>query len=290
LPCKGEKMRILVTGATGKVGTELVRFLRAGGSEVVAVARNPDAVDFPEGVQEVKADLSLASAAASGITKGVDAIYLNLAAMENAAKELVSKAADDGVRLAVVQSAITVEYGGGYLRFAERFRAVEEIVKASGMRWTFLRCSDFASNSRVWIPQIRAGDVVRGAYGAASTTPINERDIAAMAAEVLTHEDHAGKSYSITGPQSLSQFERVRIIGEGIGRRLRFEDDPPELVRAAMISQGVPPEVLDRMLGYLATCLSEPGPTTNTIARVLGRPPLPFAQWVDEHRREFGAR
>jgi uncharacterized protein YbjT (DUF2867 family) len=280
-------MRILVTGGTGKVGRELTNYLLKSGNQVVVVSRNPDPAGLPSGVQVLKADFSTPDAATAEITKDVDAVYVNLAAVENTLRAFLSRAVEDGVRLAVLQSAITVEYGGGYSRFAERFSSAEEIVRESGLEWTMLRCSDFASNSTVWIPQIRAGHIVRGAYGSAATSPIHERDIAAMATEAFTHEGHEGKSYPITGPQSLSQSDRVRIIGECIGRNLRFEEISPEQVRAGMLAQGLPKDVPDRMLGYLSTCLAEPGPSTSTIEKALGRPPLTFAQWVTEHGTAF---
>jgi len=119
------------------------------------------------------------------------------------------------------------------------------------------------------------------------TSPIHERDIAAVAAEAFIHKGHEGKSYAITGPQSLSQFDRVRIIGECIGRDLRFEEVSPEQVRAGMLAQGLPKEVSDRMLGYLSTCLAQPGQSTSTIEKVLGRSPLTFEQWVTEHAAPF---
>jgi uncharacterized protein YbjT (DUF2867 family) len=279
-------MRILVTGGTGKVGRELTKYLLNAGNEVVAVSRNPDTADLPSGVQALKADLSTQEAGA-GITKGVDAVYVNLASVEDTLRGFLSRAVEDGVRLAVLQSAITVEYGGGYSRFAERFSLAETIVKESGLEWTILRCSDFDANSAVWVPQIRFGDVVRGAYGSAATSPIHERDIAAMAAEALTHKGHEGKSYAITGPRSLSQSDRVRIIGECVGRALRFEEISPEQVRAGMLAHGLPKDVPDRMLGYLSACLAEPGPSTPMVEEVLGRLPLSFAQWVSEHAGIF---
>jgi len=283
-------LKILVTGGTGKVGRELAACLLKGGNEVDTVSRNPDAANLPEGVRLSKVDLSKPEQASSLAMKDIDAIFLNPGAVENAASELLTRATRDGVKQAVLLSAITVEYGGGYRRFAERFRAIEEIVRASGLEWTFLRSADFAANSAVWIPQILTGDVVRGAYGNAKTSPIHERDIATMAAEAFKHkEEHVRKAYAITGPESLSQFERVRIIGEVIGRNLRFEEIPPELARAAMLAQGVPSEVPDRMLGYLSACLAEPGPTTTTVKKILGRSPLSFAQWVSEHKVMFGS-
>jgi len=83
----------------------------------------------------------------------------------------------------------------------------------------------FAANAlRWWAPQIRAGNVVRWPYADAPTVPIDERDIAAVAVRMLCEEGHGGEDYVLTGPQSLSQSEQVRIIGEALGRSLRFEE------------------------------------------------------------------
>ena len=90
----------------------------------------------------------------------------------------------------------------------------------------------FASNARFWwAATIRDGDVVRWPYGAAETAPIDERDIAAVAARALYEDGHAGGDYVLTGPESLSQAEQVSIIGDAIGRRIRFEELSPEEFR-----------------------------------------------------------
>jgi uncharacterized protein YbjT (DUF2867 family) len=279
---------ILLTGATGKIGRELIKHLLDAGKKITAVTRDPKSAQLPAGVQIVAEDPSRAGAL-KGKFKGVEAIVLNPAAMENTVSEVVSLAHAEGVRRAVLISAITVEYGGGYQRFAQRFKAIEDTVKASGLEWTFLRAADFAANSMIWAPQIRATGVVRGAYGKAMTAPIHHRDIAAMAAQTLLHDGHAFKAYAITGPQSLSQFDRARIIGEAIKSPIHFEEISAELARASMLAQGAPPEIPDRMLGYLSACLEAPGPLTPTVRDVLGRPPLEFSQWAAENAHAFTA-
>ena len=87
---------------------------------------------------------------------------------------------------------------------------IERLIETSGLQWTFLRPGMFAANARFWwAPQIRAGDVVRWPYLAAPTAPIHERDIAAVAVRALCEDGHAGAEYVLTGPQSLTQFEQV---------------------------------------------------------------------------------
>jgi uncharacterized protein YbjT (DUF2867 family) len=282
---KGDGM-ILVTGATGTIGRELVRLLAGDGYDVAAITRNPAAAGLPDDVHVVEADPTKPQTLADAL-HDAEAIFLNPAAVEGAAEELLALAVEQGVKRAVLLSALSVEYPAGEARFADRFRVLEEAVKASGLEWTFLRSGDFDSNARVWIPQIRGGDVVRGPYGDAATSPIDERDVAAVAARALVEPGHAGKAYVLTGPESLSNRDKVRIVGEAIGRELTFQELTPEQARGGMSAAGVPEEIIDRLLGSQADYAVTPGPTTGTVAELLGRPPLAFADWARDHAAMF---
>src|SRR4029079_1871089 len=89
-----------------------------------------------------------------------------------------------------------------------------------------------------WGPQIREGNVVRWFYGDAATAPIDERDIAAVAVRALCDDGHGGKDYVITGPESLTQREQVRIVGDAIGRPLRFEELSHDAARQQLLAGG----------------------------------------------------
>ena len=96
---------------------------------------------------------------------------------------------------------------------------IEEEIKKTGLEWTFLRPGAFAANALTWwAPQLRSGDVVRWPYAAAAWAPIHERDIAAVAVRALTEDGHAGKKYSLTGGEVLTQAEQLHTIGEATGR------------------------------------------------------------------------
>ncbi|MRH93399.1 NAD(P)H-binding protein [Nocardia sp. SYP-A9097] len=277
---------IVITGATGTVGRETVQLLLDAGHKVKAVSRTASGADMPDGVEMVVGDPSQPQTLRA-VWEGSEAVLLIPRAVGNAAAELLAAAAEHGARRVVVISAATVEYPAGESRFAEGFMAVEDAAKASGLIWTFLRCSDFDANSLAWAPQIHAGDVVRGAYGAAATSPIHQRDIAAVAVKALTAPDHASRAYVLTGPESLTQRDKVRIIGEALGRTLSFAELAPEQVRAAMLAQGLPDDVPDRLLGSLADYAREAGPTTDTVRKLLGRPALSFAVWAVENAGAF---
>jgi uncharacterized protein YbjT (DUF2867 family) len=277
---------ILVTAATGKVGHELVNLLIQTGEKVAAVTRNPAAAILPPGALVVSGDASRPATLSSAL-RGVRAMFLNPAAVGDAIAELLWLARRQGVERVVLLSALTVQYGGGERRFADQFKAQEDAVKASGLPCTMLRCSDFAANTLAWAPQIRYSCVVRGAYGDAATSPIHERDVAAVGACALLHREHAGRSYVLTGPQSLSQRDKVRLIGQALGRDLLWEEISPEQVRRAMLAQGLPAEVPDRMLGYLADHVQRPGPLSSVVEQILGRQALTFARWAIDHAAAF---
>ncbi|MGW0659134.1 NAD(P)H-binding protein [Streptodolium elevatio] len=277
----------VVVGATGTVGRTAVRLLLEAGQEVAAVTRNPEA-EIPDGARTVVADPSRPATLADAL-HGAETVLLSPRAVGDAAAELLSLAGGFGARHVVVLSAATADHPVGDPRFIRHFEAVEAAARESSLSYTYLRCADFAANSAAWAPQIRSGDVVRGAYAKASTSPIHERDIAEIAVEALLKDAHSGRAYVLTGPESLAQHDKVRIIGETLGRALSFVELPAEAVRSAMLTQGLPDEIPDRLLGSLADYAQHPGPTTDTVERLLGRPARSFRAWAEENTHLFSA-
>jgi uncharacterized protein YbjT (DUF2867 family) len=282
---------IVVTGATGNVGREVVNLLLDGGAKVVAVTRHPATAALPDGAHVVGGDPSRPQTLASAL-RGVETVFISPRALGDATAgaataELLELAAEQGAQRVVLLSAVTVEYGGGYQRFADAFRAVEDAARASGLQWTILRCSDFAANALSWAPQIRLAGVVRSVYGDGATSTIHERDVAAVSALALVDVAHAGHSYVLTGPQSLTQRAKVRLIGEAIGKDVPWVEVAPEQFRQAMLAQGLPEDVPDRVIGYWSDRVQQPGPSSDAVEQILGRPALTFAQWAAEHAAAF---
>jgi hypothetical protein len=91
----------------------------------------------------------------------------------------------------------------------------------------------------------------------------------------------------LTGPHSLTQHDKVRAIGQAIGRELKWQEVPADQIRQAMLARGLPADVPDRMLGYLADSVERPGPSSDTVQRILNRPALTFTDWATEHAAEF---
>ncbi|HZQ33240.1 MAG TPA: NAD(P)H-binding protein [Mycobacterium sp.] len=276
-------MAIVVTGATGNVGRPLVEELVAAGAEVRAVSRRPEAAGFPP---EVKVVDSVVAA-----IPGASAVFLNSRALGEDMAPTVRLARQQGVGRLVALSAINAD--DDFSRQPSRYRGdrnkeVEQLAIDTGLPWVSLRPSVFATNfAGMWGGQIQAGDVVSGPYASAASAPIVESDIAAVAARALTSDDLLGQRIPLTGPRSLTNIELVEVIGSVLGRPLRYNEVPVELVRQRFVNLGFPPEFGDAYIAMLATTVDRPAEVTDGVARILGRPAQSWMQWVTEHKSLF---
>ena len=278
---------ILVTGATGNVGRNVVRELLADGQQVRALTRRPESAGLPEGVEVVRGDLAEPGSLPAALD-GVQAVFLFPA--PGTAPGLLAAAEQAGVKRVVVLSSGSVQDGVAEQQhvIAALHAEVEQAVRASGPEWTLVRPHAFAVNVLPWGAQLKGGgDVVRGAYAEATTSPIHEADIAAVAAVALVGDGHAGAVYELTGPASLTHAEQAVVVGEVLGRPVRYEEIPAEAVREAMLGQHVPAPIVDTLIGIWADSVGVPAPVTGTVEKVTGRPARTFADWVGDHRADF---
>ncbi len=157
---------------------------------------------------------------------------------------------------------------------------IERLIAATGLESTIIRPGMFASNALMWwASAIRDDGVVRWPYGAAETAPVDDRDVAAVAARALYQDGHAGGDYVLTGPESLSQAEQVSIIGDVLGRRVTFEELSPDEFRRE--TQGSwPPPVVDMLLAAWGATIGRPAYVTSTVFDILGSAPRSFRQSI----------
>lgn len=280
--------RILVTGATGNVGRELVAQLRAAGRGVRALTRNPQSANLPGDVEVVVGDLS-APHTLDACLDGVDDVFLVWVAPFAAAGAAIDRIASHAKRVVLLSSPHRTDHP--FFQQPNGLRAVhaglEQLIEASGLRWTVVRPGVFALNSvHWWGPQIASGDVVRWFHANAETAPIHERDIAASAARVLCEEGHDGRDYVLTGPESLTQRQQVETIGDAIGRPLRFEEISEEAARNQMLVM-MPPPIADMLLRAYAATVNRPAFVTTTVAELTGTAAATFRRWADDHAQDF---
>ncbi|MGW0480359.1 NAD(P)H-binding protein [Nonomuraea sp. NPDC003214] len=272
-------MTILVSGATGNVGRPLVEQLLAAGHPVRALTRDPAKAGLPAGVEVVAGNLADAGSLA-GAFAGVTAVHLisfdasDYRPLANG-PELVDLAIRSGVR------RVTVLKGG------VGKSPLEEAIEASGLEWTYLAPVEFMSNALEWAGPIAAEGVVRDGFAGSRSAMVHEADIAAVAAAALTGDGHAGQEYWLTGPEALTPPDKVRVIGEVLGRELRFV----ELSRDEMVERWRAEGYSDEDVDFFLMVRTDPpvdGSTVlPTVEEVTGRPARTFAQWVGEHAAAF---
>lgn len=277
---------ILVIGATGKVGRHVVDELSRAEATVRAFSRTP--AGLPPNVEAVRGDLTDPAGLEAALT-GVESVFLVWPLLTAEAAPPVVEAIARHARRVVYLSAMSVrDDAAGQADPITSFHAeLERLIAASGPEWTFLRAGGFAGNTLEWAEDIRRDGVVRRPYGQAARSLIHERDIAAVAARALTSDGHAGQRYVLTGPETVTQVEQARLIGEAIGRPVRFEEVPAPDARDDMLARGWPAEVVDGMLGAWAAMAREPEPVTATVEKLTGTPARTFRQWAVDHAADF---
>lgn len=280
---------ILVTGATGKVGRQAVAQLHSAGAEVRALARDPRTAGLPAGVEVVRGDLTdIASVEAA--LQGVDAVFLVWPLTSaDAAPPVIDAIARHASRVVYLSAAgvtedDSVEAEPGILGM---HTTIERAIRASGVEWTLLRAGGFASNTLGWAAQVRAGDVVRASHAKAGRSLVHEADLAAVAVRALTTGELVGAAPHLTGPQTLTQDEQVRTIGEVLGRELRFEEMPDAEAVAALEAQGLPPHYARGIVEAHGQMVVEPEPVSPAAAEILGRPGRTYREWVADHVGDF---
>jgi uncharacterized protein YbjT (DUF2867 family) len=273
---------ILVTGATGNIGAELVQSLAEAGEPVRALVRDPS-TPLPDGAIAVTGDLNEPASLRPALA-GATGVFLLPGYRDMPG--LLDEARAAGVQRVVLLSGGSA--GSGDLTNAVSAYMIrsEEAVRDSGLPATVLRPSGFMSNALRWLPQLQAGDVVRDAFPNVAIAMIDPADIAAVAAAALTSDDHAGQVYRLSGPAPLLPADRVRVLAEVLDRPLTFVGQSDDEARAEM-SQAMPAEYVDAFFRFYADGELDESPVLPTVREVTGREPRPFEQWARAHADAF---
>ncbi|KUN24049.1 nucleoside-diphosphate sugar epimerase [Streptomyces antibioticus] len=280
---------ILVTGATGHVGSELVRRLVASGAPVRAMTRRPDEARLPSGARPVYGDAGDPASLRAAFA-GVSAAFLMSAQPVGTAPlpthdlALAEAARQAGVRRLVKLSVL--DGGAGSDPIARWHAAAEAAVLDAAPVRTLLRPGRFMSNALQWAGRLRAGDEVAIPFADRPAASIDPADLAEIAEQALTTDEHAGMTYELSGPESLTPTQELHLLGEVLDRDLRVRPVPAEAARTGMQRYGFPPEVIDAIMHR--TLEDDRGADVlPTAAKVLGRPPRTFAQWAAAHAEAF---
>ncbi|MEU8297147.1 NAD(P)H-binding protein [Micromonospora sp. NPDC048909] len=282
-------MPILVTGATGTVGGSLVRQLVAAGHEVRALTRDPAspaAASLPRQVEVVPGDFATPRTLVPAL-RGVERMHL--VAMDGygpltTGPEILELARQAGVRRVTHLGHNDPSRDDDDPIEADH-RPLHRAIENSGLEWTHLFPGEFMANTSEWAQSIRAEGVVRAPFGDWSSAMVHEADIAAVALVALTEDGHAGRTYWPTGPEPVRRRDVVRMLGEAIGREVRFDELTPEQAREHW--QGWYPE---EVIEWFLTMGEHPDGNAwvaPDVEEVTGRPGRTFRQWAADHADDF---
>ena len=277
---------IVVTGATGNVGRPLTRAMAEAGQQVTAVSRH--AAAMPDGVRHVAADLAEPAGLEPALA-GAKALFLLLSGDLHAAgaspADIIGQAAAAGVRRIVLLSSQGVATRPfGPTRIA--MRALEDVLRESGLDWTILRPGGFASNALWWAESVRTRRVVAAPFGDTGVPIIDPADIAEVAAACLLDDRHTGGVYELTGPEVITPRRQAQAIAAALGTPVRFHDLTRDEAKAAM-TQSMPAELAEDTLDILGSPSPAELRVSPDVRRVLGRAPRPFADWAARNIAAF---
>jgi uncharacterized protein YbjT (DUF2867 family) len=282
---------IVVAGATGTIGSRVVPRLVGRGTRVRALVRDPGKAEaLGRGVDVVTGDLARLETIVPALA-GADKLFVavsgdNVAELEGNIYEV---ARGSGVRHIVKISGRQTDADFmADVPLAVNQRAAEASLMSVGIDWTIIRPTTYMSNFPKWVDH--AEGVLRLPVGEGRDTPTDPADVADVGVETLLGDNHAGQVYEVTGPEFLDYQDIPDRIAKGTGTKLRPVAPTAEETYRGLIASGMPQTQARGVLTYFeAVRQGRILPPTDTIARLLGRPPHSFDQWLQEHLMDFRA-
>ena len=279
---------ILVLGATGNVGGEVTRQLIAEGERPRVLVRTPAKAGGFQGRAEVaQGDLEQPESLAAAM-RGIDKLFLissgaNLTRLEANAIDAAARA---GVQHVVKLSVLGAD--APTFVFARWHAAAERRLVDSGLRWTMLRPGNFMTNSLLWAESVGREGKFYQPSGEGRWAAIDPADVGAVAVAALTTPGHEGKSYTLTGPESLSAAGYAQVLARVLGTPVAFVDVPPDAARQAMLAGGIPADYVEAVVDLNAAMKAGTlDAVTSEVERVAGRKAGTFEAWARRNAAAF---
>lgn len=272
---------ILVTGATGTVGSKVVEQLVGRGAKVRAMSRRE--IEIP-GAEVVHGDFEDPRSLIEALS-GVEAAFLVTAPSRPVIdhdEAFASAARTAGVQRLTKLSAISAADPDSWHHRAE------QPTRDSGLDWTVLRPGTFASNLFHYAPMIQNGDTIPNWTSTGAIGVIDPRDIAAVAVEVLTSVVHIGRELVLTGPRLLTFDQQIAVLNEVLGKEIRTQHVALDVAHDMMLRDGMDPETAQESVAGMARLADgRYAFLTDEVPKILGRPATSLATWAHDHRGAF---
>jgi uncharacterized protein YbjT (DUF2867 family) len=281
---------ILVTGATGNVGSEVVKALAARGVPVKALAHNVEkaAALAGPGVEIVAGDFA-DPASLDAALAGVDHLFLLSPAAENQVEREgnVIEAAQRAGVAHVVKLSARGEGPDSPVPLLRNHAAIDRKLQESGLGWTILVANEFMQNLLGQAAAIKAGTIYLP-LGQGQVSLVDTRDLGLAAAVLLTQPGHQAKKYLLTGPRSLSLPEVVETLSRVLGREVKYVDVPPEAASEAMLGMGISPWLVEQLLGLMAGwAAGNAASVTGDFQQITGQQARPLETFVRDYAGVF---
>lgn len=277
---------ILVIGATGTIGTELVAQLTEGGEKVRILTRDPSkATKFGDKIEVIIGNLDEPRSLIPAM-QDVERFFLITASTQQDKNALIA-AEETGakhiVKISTQEAGWNPVEGHGHWH-KER----EELIRASGLTWTILRPSMFMNFALSWSQSVRQDGVIRSAGGSGKLGAIDPWDVAAVAKAALTSKDHDNVAYELTGPELLSFGDMALVLTKVIGRPVRHVEISETEQGEIFARMGAPKYAVDGLMEtYSLVRAGRFAYLTQDVEQVTGRKPRSFETWVRQHIAAF---
>ena len=282
---------ILITGATGNNGQELIRQLTAIGQSVRALVRRPAEAAKLDGsnIEVAAGDFDLPETLEAAL-QGVEKAFLLTPVAERFVqwqKDFIEAAKRAKVKHLVKFSGMGADASSAS-ELLKLHAKTDDILRSSGVPFTILQPNSFHQNMLSSANTIKAQGVFYWPLKNALQSTVDLRDISAVAVKVFASPGHEGKTYVITGPEALTFQQVAEKLTSVLGRKIQYLDVPISAAADGMRKSGVPEwnvRAVSDLLAYFATGAA--ATVTDTVPRLLGRPATSFEQFVKDHRAAF---
>ncbi len=282
---------ILVTGATGNIGGYLVRELCGAGAPTRALVRSPERADDLRGLDcEVAVGTFEDAASLKAALTGVDRVFLVSSGTEGLAERegALVDALAPGVGVVKLAAAGVDQPGPTSVRFLADHRAVLARLADADVPTTVLAPSSFMQNLLRQAAGVTGEGVIRASVGDSAVSHVDARDIAAVAAHVLTSDGHEGATYTVTGPEALTYGQVAERMSAVLGREVRHVDVPGDQMRAGMLAMGMPEWTVSGLAELDTVYRSGAGAVvTDEVTKATGRPARSLEDFLGAHRAAF---